>query len=238
MLSLLDLLDAGSVDLPMAAYLAAAMRSGASALVGARPGGAGKTAVMCALINFVPSGTRIVPVGSPAVLAAAGDAAAHPARHDGRASPICYLAHEVGSGPYYAYIWGAQARAFFRLARKGHIVATNLHADTLQETRHQLCVENGVPEADLGAVTLKVYLGYERVRNWSARRWLCRVYESDGTHDRLLWTGAREGTFRREGESSLVRPAEEHAYAELLERLQRHGTRRIRDVRLALTQQG
>ena len=43
MLSLVDLIDAGTVDLPLAAYLAATMRSGASLLVGARPGGAGKT---------------------------------------------------------------------------------------------------------------------------------------------------------------------------------------------------
>jgi hypothetical protein len=48
MLSLVDLIEAGTVDLPLAAYPAAAMRS-ASLLVGARPGDAGKTAVMCAL---------------------------------------------------------------------------------------------------------------------------------------------------------------------------------------------
>ena len=46
MLSLVDLIAAGTVDLPLAAYLAAAMRSGASLLLGARPGGAGKTTVM------------------------------------------------------------------------------------------------------------------------------------------------------------------------------------------------
>ena len=41
MLSLVDLLDAGTVDLPLAAYLAAAMRAGASLLVGANPRGRG-----------------------------------------------------------------------------------------------------------------------------------------------------------------------------------------------------
>jgi len=49
MLSLIDLLKDESVSLPMAGYLAAAMRGGASLLVGANPGGAGKTTVMCAL---------------------------------------------------------------------------------------------------------------------------------------------------------------------------------------------
>jgi len=36
MLSLVDLIDAGTVDLSLAAYLAAAMCAGASLLVGAR----------------------------------------------------------------------------------------------------------------------------------------------------------------------------------------------------------
>ena len=67
MLSLVDLIQAGSVDLPLAAYLAAAMRCGASLLVGARPGGAGKTAVMCALLNFLPDRTAIRPVARPAL---------------------------------------------------------------------------------------------------------------------------------------------------------------------------
>ena len=57
MLSLVDLIKAGTVDLRLAAYLAAAMHSGASLLVGARPGAAGKTTVMCALLNFLPDRT-------------------------------------------------------------------------------------------------------------------------------------------------------------------------------------
>ncbi|MCK5526789.1 MAG: hypothetical protein KAJ05_06545, partial [Candidatus Latescibacteria bacterium] len=64
MLSLVDLITAGTVDLPLAAYLSAAMRSGASLLVGARPGGAGKTTVMCALLNFLPDDTILRPVAS------------------------------------------------------------------------------------------------------------------------------------------------------------------------------
>ena len=50
----MDLLEAGTVDLPLAGYLAAMMRRGSSLMVGARPGGAGKTAVMVALLNLLP----------------------------------------------------------------------------------------------------------------------------------------------------------------------------------------
>jgi ABC-type dipeptide/oligopeptide/nickel transport system ATPase subunit len=67
-----------------------------------------------------------------------------------RASPRrCYICHEIGSGPYYAYLWGEELRAYFELPQAGHTLATNLHADTYEEARHQICAENGVPEAAL-----------------------------------------------------------------------------------------
>jgi len=227
MLSLIDLLDAGTVDLPLAAYLAAAMRSGASLLVGAVPGGAGKTAVMCALLNFLPDHTSILPVDSPGVLDAgqAGEPIGE----------VCYLAHEIGAGPYYAYIWGAQARDFFRLAGLGHIVASNLHADTLEETQGQLCGQNGVDPEHLVAVTLKVYLRIVRTRGWALQRWVSQVYESDGLEDRLLWTGEGNGAFVRHAASAIVSPEQERAHAVSLAALLGRDIRHIGDVRRWLT---
>lgn len=227
-LSLVDLIDAGTVDLAPAAYLAAAMRSGASLLVGARPGGAGKTAVMCALLNFLPDHTIIRPVDRPAVLAD-GQRDAHPGN-------TCYLAHEIGGGHYYAYVWGSQARDFFRLAARGHIIASNLHADTIEETRDQLCRENGVAQEHLDAVTLQVYLRVERTGGWAVRRRVSHVYESDGTRPRLLWTSDRRGTFtRREPAGSGVIPLDqEREYATFLNALLRRDVRSIADVRRAV----
>jgi hypothetical protein len=229
MLSLVDLLDAGTVDLPLGAYLAAAMGSSASLLVGAKPGGAGKTAVMCALLNFLPIHTVIRPVDSPAVLANA--------QRDARPGDTCYLAHEIGDGYYYAYVWGSDARAFLNLAAHGHTIASNLHADTLDETRDQLCRENGVDPAHLDAVTLKLYLRLGRKDGWTLRRWVGQVYESDGTQDRLVWTSDRHGTLTRlEAHSAIVSPEQEEAYAEFLADLAQRNVRRIEDVRRALVQ--
>lgn len=225
MLSLIDLLDAGTVDLDLAAYLAAAMRGGASLLVGARPGGAGKTAVMCALLNFLPDHAAIRAVDSQAVLNAG--------LRDDHYGDTCYLAHEIGSGYYYAYVWGGQARAFFRLAAQGHIVASNLHADTLEETHDQLCRENGANPAHLDAVALKLYLRVERALS-GVRRWVSHVYESDGKQDCLIWTGDRSGAFTRQADSRLVPPEEEQRYADFLTTLHRQGVRYIGDVRRAL----
>jgi hypothetical protein len=226
MLSLIDLIDAGSVDLPLAAYLAAAMHAGASLLVGARPGGAGKTAVMCALLNFLPDRTVIRPVDHPSVLQAAW--------HDADPGGTCYLAHEIGAGHWYAYVSGSEARAFFRLASQGHIVASNLHADTLDETRDQLCRENRVAQAHLDAVTLKVYLRMVRTKGWSVRRWISHVYESDGTEDRLLWVGEEDGSFVRQAESRIIHVGQENKYAEFLTPLLHRNIRRIQDVRQVL----
>jgi len=228
MLSLVDLLEARTVDRPLAAYLAAAMRSGASLLVGARPGGVGKTTVMCALINFLPDDTVIRLADSPAVLRrAAGQRSPPP-------GSTCYLAHEIGAGRYYAYIWGEEVRAFFRLAAQGHIVATNLHADDLEETRHQLCQQNGVALAHLDAVALKVFLRMKRTRGWSLRRRVSHVYESDGSGDYLIWTGEEDGTFTRIGDSSIVSPTEEDNYAEFLSALLLQDVRDVGNVRRRL----
>jgi len=225
MLSLIDLLEAGTVDLASAAYLAAALRMGASLLVGALPGGAGKTSVMCALLNFLPDATSIRAVDSMKVL------------EEGRSrrkGGSCYLAHEVGDGPYYAYVWGTAARAFFRLAREGHQIATNLHADTLEQTQVQLVQQNGVEPDDLLAVHLKLYLRLERGSGWSLKRRVSAIYESDGTSDRLLWESDADACFRRLGESALVTEEQERAYGGLLDALRRHGIRTLEDVRRAL----
>jgi hypothetical protein len=228
MLSLVDLIDVGSVDLPMAAYLAAAMRAGASLLVGANPGGAGKTAVMGALLNFLPDDTIIRPVTHRGVL-------------PGSCGPeelgdVCYLAHEIGAGSYYAYIWGRDARAFFAAAAQGHTIASNLHADTLAETQDQLCGQNRVPPAHLDAVGLKLYLGVERTRGWPMRRWVRHVYENDGTGDRLLWTQEAQGASAQQSpeESTLISSRQAQVYAEFLTDLLRQDVRRIEDVRRAL----
>jgi hypothetical protein len=227
MLSLVDLVDAGTVSPELAGYLAAAMRAGASLLVGARPGGAGKTAVMCALLNFLPDTVAIRAVEGRRVLDAAR-----------RADPgtVCYLAHEIGDGPYYAYIWGAEVRDFVALAAEGHIIASNLHADTLEELRDQLCRQNGVDPAHLDAVTLKVFLRVRRARDLSVRRRISHVYESDGAGDRLIWTGDAAGAFARQAASAVVAPDAAAHYTRLLTTLQNRDVRRIAPVRAAVVE--
>lgn len=170
MLSLLDLLDAGSLDLELAAFLMSRVSRGVSFMVGARPGGAGKTTVMCALLNLCPRGVALV--------AATGESV-RTAGREGMAGRRCYVCHEIGAGPYFSYLWGEDLRTYCALTRRGHLLATNLHADDLEDTRLDVCEKNGVPARDFHAFGLLVYLRVDG--GWRARRhWIEKVYASDG----------------------------------------------------------
>lgn len=227
MLSLVDLLEDDSVNLEMAGYLAAAMRAGASLLVGAQPGGAGKTTVMCALLNFLPDETRIRSVDTPDVMVTGA--------RESEPGEVCFIAHEISPATYYrAYLWGSDARAFFRLRERDHLIATNLHADTLAQTREQLCGENGVAPEHLAQVNLKLYLRMRRSRGWQRAHWIHRVYESDGADDRLLWESDGPGAFERREASDLVTSAEVRRYQELIASLRDRGVRTIEEVRRAI----
>jgi len=179
MLSVVDLLEAGTLDLDLAAFLMARIARGASLMVGARPGGAGKTTVMCALLNLAPREVELVAATASAVRHAAG-------------RRRCYVCHEIGSGPYFAYLWGRDLRAYCALGEQGHILATNLHADDLEEARAQVCTENRVPAAHFNAFHLQVFL---RVTDrWRAsRRWIERVHVSDGISPHVLVFDAQRG---------------------------------------------
>ena len=152
-------------------------------MVGANPGGAGKTTVMCALLNLAPPQRLLVAATASVVGAAAGSA---------ESPPRCFVCHEIGAGPYFSYLWGEDLRAYCSLGQQGHMLATNLHADDLDEARDQVCVENGVPEAHFNAFHFLVFL---RVGGGFARRQrrIDEVYASDGASAHVCVYDARHG---------------------------------------------
>ena len=135
MLSVVDLIDAGTLNLPQAGWLAARILNGASFLVGARPGGAGKTTVMGALMGLIPdwSAAYLATPGSDWRKSRPGD---------------CIVAYEISPGSYEAYIWGETLCVFCRFGRKGRRIVSNLHADTLEEAIDQIENQNGVAPGD------------------------------------------------------------------------------------------
>lgn len=125
MLTVVDLIEAGTLSLEMAAAVMQALANGSSLLTGARPGGAGKTTVLAAFLNLLPPDVVITTVDEPSMIPRALD---RPPQQ-----PTCYLVHEIGAGHWYGYLWGRPVADYFRLLNGPHRIASCLHADTLEE---------------------------------------------------------------------------------------------------------
>jgi hypothetical protein len=133
MLSVVDLLEAGTLTTIQAAWLLLRVLQGSSWLVGAKPGGAGKTTVMSALLAMVPRASRIW-------LTNRGDG------WDRCGGGEYVVSYELSPGFYDAYIWGPDVVRLTRLGMKGCRIVSNLHADTLDEARTQVVGECGATE--------------------------------------------------------------------------------------------
>lgn len=225
MLSIVDLVEAETVTRELAAYCLAAIGGGASFLIGALPGGAGKTTVMGALLNFVPAGVRLVPADGIESIEL-GMKAPPSARR-------CFICHEIGSGPYYAYLWGEELRQYFRLATAGQMLATNLHADTYEQAREQICGTNGVPDSALRRMSLMFFLSVGR----GGRRRIEQAWESDGrqAHRRIYDASAPAGTV---GPSLLVNDDALESARGVVDDLLAGGARTIQEVRARVVRNG
>ncbi len=230
MLSIVDLVEAGTIPRNLAAYLLAAINAGASFMVGAVPGGAGKTTVMGALLNFVPADVELRVADGPKAIGA-GLTASSPRS--------CYICHEIGQGHYYAYLWGKVLRSYFELPSQGHMLATNLHADTLDQAREQICGANEVPAADFRKMNLAIFLDMGGSRNGMSdakgdgRRRIAQVWESDGTTDHVI---VYDGMKLLSGACRLGSPDRVAAAGQTLEAIFTAGSRTIEKVRAFLVQ--
>lgn len=193
-LSIVDLIRAGTLDVEMAACAMRAVGQGASLLTGAVPGGAGKTTLMAALLGCLPPDVPIVTVDRSEVISTGLGRAAE--------GPACYLAHEIGSGYYYGYIWGRDVADFLRLIDGPRRVASCLHADTLEELTEIVCsAPLEASRADLGKVGLVLFMYIDRHRGGYRRR-VATFYQNDGSgaHRLLFEWDAGGDVFRCVGE--------------------------------------
>lgn len=138
MLSVIDLVEAGTLSRPLACWLLARVVEGSSWLVGAVPGGAGKTTIMSALLTMLPEGERV--------------RLTNPGTGWEKSGPgECVVCYEISPGNYDAYQWGEDVRRLCELGRSGCRIVSNLHADTLDQARSQVVGECGAsPEAFSG----------------------------------------------------------------------------------------
>jgi len=163
MLSVVDLIEDGTLDVAVAGRLLARVAEGASFLCAAGPGGVGKTTLMACLLSFLPPGERIRTVTDPWILAEPDE-------------PTCYLCHEIGAGHWFGYLWAEDAAEFLALQRQGRIAAS-LHADSVEDVAAQLLGPDvAADEADLAAVDLMLFM----VRAGTRRR-VSAVFEAAGS---------------------------------------------------------
>ena len=178
MLSVIDLILAGTVDVDVAAFVCEKMSRGASILTAAKPGGAGKTTVMAAFLGFIPPGTSIITVSDPSIL--------NP-NNPCHVSPEYLLVHEIGSGYYYGYIWGDDVKRYFSLIKPGRSIASNLHCDTIEELIAVLNGQLAVPLELIQKVDLLLFISISG-SFMKIKRSVSSVYESTGAKHRLVFS--------------------------------------------------
>jgi len=218
MLSVVDLIEDGTLDVAVAGWLLARVAQGASFLCAAGPGGVGKTTLMACLLSFLPPNERIRTVTDPRAIGAP-------------AEPTCYLCHEIGAGHWYGYLWAEDAAEFLALQRQGRIAAS-LHADSPREVEAQLLGPDvGADEADLAAIDLVLFM----VRA-GARRRVSAVFEAVGSDTPDF---RRAVAWRRASDDFALEPrrAPERLdeSTELVARLVAEHVRALEDVMAAVT---
>ena len=221
-LSIVDLIGAGTLSVEMAAVAMRAMEQGASILTGAVPGGAGKTTLMAAILGFLPPGVPLVTVEGAHVVAEG--LAREP-------QPSCYLAHEIGSGHWYGYIWGRDVADFLALIDGPRRIASCIHADTLDQLAGILAGPPlGVRREALGRVGLILFMSVSRGLRGTRRR-VAAFHGADGQggHRLLYEHDPQADTFRQLADPRDA--AELPPYVAFIERLVADGDADARAVR-------
>lgn len=236
-LSVVDLIDANTLDVDIAAYMLCCVANGASFLTAANPGGAGKSTVLAALLNFLPPGTRIITTSSQDVI---DDQLAKPC-----GEPTCVLAHEIGSGHWFGYIWGKDVRRFFQLIGGPRRIASCQHADTLEEMSSILLAPPmSLSNDEFTKLDLAVFIHVDRGLR-GVRRRVAAVHEAtDEGHVRVYQWQTKADRFERLAESRLLPRlaagqgkradalhAELDSAADLIRRLVSEDVRMLGDVR-------
>jgi len=200
-LSIVDLIKDGSITAEMAAFCWLTLQAGERFLTGAVPGGVGKTTLMAALLSFLPPEERIVTVSDRRVIDNAISRPVEP--------PVTYLAHEIGSGAWFAYIWGRDARDFFRLSAGGARCVSCIHADTPLQSWEALS-GLGVGEEDFRRISLQLYMVADRTGRGVRRRVRSLCHFTGGAHRPIYeWDGADDRFHRLLGRDELCKLAAE-----------------------------
>jgi type IV secretory pathway ATPase VirB11/archaellum biosynthesis ATPase len=226
MLSLVDLVEAGTLPVETSAILAWIASQGGSFLTSAGPGGVGKTTLLGACLAFLPSSTEIVTVDSRRVL-----------ERPGATHPECLLIHEINNASYYGYLWGPEIGRFFAMAGRDRCVAATIHAEGYAELRRKLARGPlGVREDDVDRVEVVAFMAVRQSRRLVTSLWLAGVEVMRHEAERDIFVGEPESSVydllaRRNGETGDRIASGVERWRTLIEEAQRKEIRRMELLR-------
>ncbi len=205
-MSVVQLMQAGTMPPRLAAAFWLALEHGASFIFAADPPGSGKTTVLSALLVFAPPGmTAYFTKGW-------GETFELPPQNDGY--PTYMMVNEM-SDHLPVYSWGPYVVRTFELLAEGYSLLTTVHADTIEEVVDQLVDEVGVAREHVAALTFIVPLAVRHHEGQTLRRVLDIGFlrTGDGAIDvgRVATWNERNDTF-----SILEQADERAAFAERL----------------------
>lgn len=144
MLSIVDLIERKTITLEIAAFILNRVLNEESFLIVAKPGGAGKTAIQGAILGLIPDSEKIITIKNAKFL--------REIKKEQQKKEIdqrtTYIAHEIGSGSWYGYLWGKAAAQFLRIRSKNIRIISNMHEDELPLI-YKTFSNFGAPESDL-----------------------------------------------------------------------------------------
>lgn len=144
-LSIVEIVAAGTLDRRVAALLWLFLGSRRSIVLASDPPMSGKTALLSALLPFLPADTRLCFLRG---LAETFDYA-----RDGDPRRTYLLVNEL-SNHLPVYLWGRKATQVFRTLRDGYGLGATMHADDVTGVFTQLRDELGLEDDELGALDL------------------------------------------------------------------------------------
>ncbi|HLB29874.1 MAG TPA: hypothetical protein VJM69_07075 [Dehalococcoidia bacterium] len=148
-MSIVEIMEAGTMSPRLAALLWLGMERGASVIVASEPSLAGKTTLLTALLSLTSQ-----EAGGYFTRGVDEDFALPP--RDGP-QPFYLLINEI-SDHLPVYTWGPYARRAFDLLAQGYSLAATMHADSLAEVIAILEDELRIPRQQIGRVTFMLTL--------------------------------------------------------------------------------
>ena len=208
-LSIAQIIALHSVDAETVALVWLMLEHGASLTVAGPTEpvpGAGKSTVLHALLQFLPTGSAV------AYMSGKYESFAFTALPESNPANTYALCSEI-SDHQTTYMWGAVARRYLMLPAQGYHIATSVHADTIDDVLHLYQHDLHLRAEDIRRLGLIINTGLVGPAKTQRRRWLTTYFlqpQLDPRHPKVItplllshWNQAQD-TFEHADQSVLA----------------------------------